>query len=389
MHGILVHEVLKGGPADKENALRVGDIIVEVDGEDVSNASFKHVLDAMRGRAGSRMQLGVLRDQKRIDVGLIRAQIALDDKRVDVEAEPFGECYIGRITLHSFYEGESGVSSEKDVKEAIAALKAKGPLGGLVLDLRNNTGGFLTQAVKVAGLFISNGVIVVSKYSDGSEKYFRTVGGRRSFDGPIVVLISRNSASAAEIVAQALQDYGVAIVAGDEQTYGKGTIQHQTITDKKSETFFKVTVGRYYTASGKSTQLHGVKADIMIPTEWQFEEVGESYLDYPLAADRIEPAFHDSLKDVDLFARKWFVQYYLPSIEPVHTEWSALIPVLKRNSEERQKLNRNYQLFLQQVREKQPRANHGANDLQMDEAVNIVKDMIYMASDRAWELQAS
>jgi len=384
--GITIHDVVKGGPAAQSGLIQSGDTIVEVNGEDVSGASFKHILDAMRGKAGSNLSLGIMREGQTFHVELTRAQISMDDKRVDVESEPFGEGYIGKVTLHSFYDGENGINSEKDLKEAIAKLKERGSLQGLVLDMRENTGGFLTQAVKVGGLFISNGIIVISKYSDGSEKYFRTVDGQRAFDGPLVVLISKNSASAAEIVAQALQDYGVAIVVGDEQTYGKGTIQHQTITDKKSDSFFKVTVGRYYTASGRSTQIHGVKSDIMIPTALHFEEIGESYLEYPLSADQTNPVFNDPLTDIDPFARKWFVKYYLPSVEPVHTEWRALLPTLRANSEERLKNNRNFQLFLKKAKERQLDLDFGSNDLPMEEAVNILKDMIYLSSEQLWEL---
>lgn len=385
IEGIHIYEVLKGGPADKSGQLQAGDTIVEVNGENVKGASFQHVLEVMRGKAGTHLNLGIARKTQRFHVELIRSQIALEDKRVDVESEPFGDGVIGKITLHSFYEGD-GVSSEKDLREAIEQLRSQGTLHGLVLDLRENSGGFLTQAVKVGGLFISSGVIVISKYSDNTIKYFRTVDGKRAYEGPLVVLISRGSASAAEIVAQALQDYGVAIVVGDEQTYGKGTIQHQTVTDKRSESFFKVTVGRYYTVSGRSTQLRGVKSDIAIPTELNFEEIGESYLEYPLSADRIDEAYEDPLTDIDPFARRWFTKYYLPQVERLHSEWSALIPRLKMNSERRLEGNRNYQLFLESMKGGAG-LGYGENDLQMEESVNILKDMIYFSCERVWEVE--
>src|SRR3984957_11805724 len=145
-------------------------------------------------------------------VELVRAKMTLDDKRVDVSTEPFGDGIIGKITLYSFYEGEDGISSEKDIRKAIEDLRAQGPLYGLVLDMRENSGGFLSQAVRVSGLFISGGVVVISKYSDGSMKFYRAVDGRRFYDGPLVVLVSKGSASATEIVAQTLQDYGVGVV---------------------------------------------------------------------------------------------------------------------------------------------------------------------------------
>ena len=113
-----------------------------------------------------------------------------------------------------------GVSSEKDIKEAIRSFREKGQLG-LVLDFRENSGGFLSQAVKVAGLFVSNGVIVISKYGKGEVHYLRNIVGRSFFNGPLVILTSKMSASASEIVAQALQDYGVGLVVGDERTFGK------------------------------------------------------------------------------------------------------------------------------------------------------------------------
>jgi len=385
--GITIQEIIKGGPAEKSGKIKEGDTIVAVDGEGVQNVSFHKVLDLMRGKEGTRTSLGLMRqtqsDPQFLTVDLTRRKITLDDKRVDVEAEPYGDGVIGRITLHSFYEGEDGLSSEKDLKNAIDELRAQGPLYGLVLDMRENGGGFLSQSVKVSGLFISSGVVVISKYSDGSVKYYRAVDGERYYDGPLVVLISRGSASATEIVAQTLKDYGVAVVVGDDQTYGKGTIQHQTVTNDRTDSFFKVTVGRYYTVSGKSTQIDGVKADITVPSEFQFEEVGEAYLDYPLPSDHVAAAFDDNLSDIDPFARKWFQKYYTPTLQKVEYKWASLVPQLKANSQKRVAQNRNFQIFLQKIKgELKPEEvlHSGSNDLQMDESVNIVKDMIFLSN---------
>ena len=103
---------------------------------------------------------------------------------------------------------------------------------------------------------------------------FRSLDGRSYYNGPLVILTSRASASAAEIVAQALQDYGTGIVVGDDRTYGKGTIQYQTVTDTGAASFFKVTVGRYYTVSGRTTQIDGVKADLVVPTPYSALAIG-------------------------------------------------------------------------------------------------------------------
>ncbi len=133
-----------------------------------------------------------------------------------------------------------------------------------------------------------------------------------------------------------------------------------------------MTVGRYDTASGRSTQIHAVKSAIIIPT--------------PLSVDHSQPLFLDPLTDIDPFARKWFVKYYLPLVEPVHTEWTSLVPILKAKCEERQKLNRNFQIFLKKIKERQMALEYGANDLQIDEAMNILKVRIYLSSEKVWEI---
>jgi carboxyl-terminal processing protease len=388
LDGVTVHDLVKGGPAEQSQALKVGDTIIEVDGKSVQNASFQHVLEVMRGKEGAAIQLGVIRagTHEKQTVKLVRAKIALDDSRVDIQSEPYGDGHIGMLTLHSFYEGENDITSEKDLKAAIKQLKEQAPLHGLVLDMRQNSGGFLTQAVKVCNLFISSGVVVISKYSDGTIRYFRATDGEKTYDGPLVVLVSKGSASAAEIVAAALQDFGVAVVVGDEHTYGKGTIQHQTVTNTKTPAFFKVTVGRYYTVSGRTTQIEGVKSDIVIPTPLHFEEVGERYLDYPVSQDRVEPAYKDNLADVDPFARKWFKKYYLPNLQQKETTWEPHINLLRENSEQRQKESQNHQNFLKRLKYQEDTSiRFGEDDLQLKESVNILKDMIYLKNEAVWE----
>ena len=168
-----------------------------------------------------------------ITVPLVREEIAVDEDRARWNYEIFDGGIIGKIKLDSFYQGDNGMTSENDVREAIKQLDKQGNLRGLILDLRENSGGFLSQAVKVAGLFITNGVVVISKYFNGEEHFYRDMDGKISYDGPLIILTSKATASAAEIVAQALQDYGVAIIVGDEHTYGKGTIQSQTVTENQ------------------------------------------------------------------------------------------------------------------------------------------------------------
>lgn len=377
INGIVVKEVLENGPAFKSGKIQEGDIIRKINGKSIEQLSFKKVLELLRGKENSLVILELETQEKIIkQVPLIRSKIVLNDKRVDVSYEAFEDGIIGKITLYSFYESKDNISSELDIKEAINNLKSKNLLG-LVLDLRENSGGFLSQAVKISGLFMSNGIVVVAKYFDNNLKYYRTFNGHKFYDGPLIILVSKCSASAAEIVAQALQDYGIAIIVGDEHTYGKGTIQHQTITGKETgkESLFKVTVGRYYTVSGKSTQISGVKADILVPSKYHESSIGERYLTSPLPEDSISPSYNDSLKDLEPFARKWFQKYYLPELQQKESQWTKLLPQLRKNSHQRISSNQNYQNFLNTLKN-YPNLVQENDDLQMEESINIMKELL-------------
>ena len=186
--------------------------------------------------------------------------MVLKETRLEKSYEPYGNGVIGHFHLFSFYQDPNS-SSAGDLKEAILEMKKKQNLKGIVLDLRNNAGGLLPQAVSVTGLFISKGVVVSVKDNTGVVQHLRNIDGQPIWTGPLIVLTNRTSASAAEIVAQTLQDYGRALVVGDPHTYGKGTFQTFTLesanygkVNPKGE--FKVTRGRYYTVSGKSPAAH-------------------------------------------------------------------------------------------------------------------------------------
>jgi carboxyl-terminal processing protease len=391
---VVVARTLEGSTSAKSGLILPEDQLIEVNGKQIANYPFEKVMEMLHGEKDAQVKLLFKRKEKGkadkiFTVSLLREEIILNNDRVDVSSEPFGNGIIGKLTLHSFYQGD-GVSSEKDVRDAIEKLKKQGNLRGLILDLRENSGGFLSQAVKVAGLFITNGVIVISKYSNGEERFYRDVDGETSYDGPLVVLTSKATASAAEIVAQALQDYGVAVIVGDEHTYGKGTIQTQTVTDNKSTSYFKVTVGKYYTVSGRTPQKNGVKADIVAPGKWSKEEIGEIYLD-SVGADTIPPSYDDSLSDVSPDVKAWYMKYYIPTLQHRVYTWDDLLPTLRKNSVYRIAHNKNYQLFLtgkvpkeggeeeeeQFSDEKKPKT-FGVDDLQMAEAVNVIKDMVLL-----------
>ncbi len=367
LDGIVVKKIQQNTPAANSGKIHEGDFLYAVNGTPIEKYSFSTVMKMLEGVEGQSVALTFKRPQAGAiyKVNLTRQMIMSDEDRVITGFVPFEDGIIGEITLHSFYKNGRGISSEGDVRKAIADLKKEGHLKGLILDLRDNSGGYLSEAVKVAGLFITNGVIVISKYHDGDKHYYRDVDGKTYYEGPLVVLISRFTASAAEIVAQALQDYGVAVIVGDDRSFGKGTIQSQTVTGDEDSSYFKVTVGKYYTVSGKTPQLKGVIADIAVPSEYVYEDIGEKYLKTHLNSDNIEPAYIDKLSDIDSEARPWFFRYYLPTLQPKKTSWQKMLPELRADSQKRLHFVSGEGYSPQQ---------------QMSEAVSIVEDMIRLHS---------
>ncbi|MBI2742695.1 MAG: PDZ domain-containing protein [Chlamydiales bacterium] len=382
VEGVIIVDLIKGGPAERCGMIAPGDFLVEIDGKSVVQDPYEEVLEKLKGDGRKEVALGVKRflnggDERLLRVNLKREKIVMQSERLSAVAEAFGDGVIAKITLPSFYESDEGSSCERDMREALRRLKVNGKIRGVVLDLRENLGGFLNQAVKVAGLFINSGVIVISKYAQGELQYLRDIDGRVYYTGPLLVLTSKASASAAEIVAQALQDYGTALVVGDERTYGKGSIQYQNVTERGPSTFFKVTVGKYYTVSGRSTQIEGVKADIVVPTAYSVYKIGERYLEYPLKNDRLPSAYVEPASELDKKKEHWW-QRSLPQTQK-QSFWTQICPLLKANSAQRLEKSKNFQTFLKSLKADTPlqkKENWGDADLQMNEAVNILKDMI-------------
>jgi carboxyl-terminal processing protease len=387
---IVVSDISDGGPAAKSGLVKINDILVEVDGKKVAGESFDKMMELVQNNKNETLSLTLKHSDAGLPtkVNLKKQEIAVQEDRVDTSFRKIKDGIIGIITLHSFYQGANGVTSENDVRKALEDFKRKGKLRGLILDLRDNSGGFLGQAVKVAGLFITNGVIVISKYFNGEEHFYRDLDGKTYYEGPFVILTSRATASAAEIVAQALQDYGVALVVGDESTYGKGTIQNQNVTGKgnKGASLFKVTVGKYYTVSGKTPQLQGVKADIVVPGVFNYEHLGEQYLEFTVPNDKIPDEYSDRFADITPNLQAWYQRYYQPTLQPKTNLWQTMLPSLRADSAKRLSRNSDYQSFLDQARSGHPvtyvrKDSHGKSrpiDFQLDEGIEIVKEMIQL-----------
>jgi carboxyl-terminal processing protease len=393
LNGFTIVRIVEGSPASQSNKLKVGDKIVAVDHEPVVGMDIVEAVELIRGPQGSNVDLTVLREardgdqatQDKINVEIVRGEIVLKESRLETSYEPYGEGIIAILHLFSFYQ-DSNSSSASDLAEAIENLKKNHQIKGIILDLRHNAGGLLPQAVAVTGLFIAKGVVVSVKDNSGQVQHLRNVENRKVWDGPLVVLTARTSASAAEIVAQTLQDYGRAIIIGDPETFGKGTFQTFTLesanfgkVNPKGE--YKVTRGRYYTVSGKSPQLVGVKADIIVPGIFSEMEIGEKYSKFPVETDQIDPNFIDELADVPAIHRNQLRKIYKTGLQTVQTTYQPYLEALKKNSEERLSQNKNYQNLLKEIAKKDDFADptdfFGQNDLQLIETGNIMKDLIY------------
>lgn len=394
LSGFTVMRLLDGGPASSGGKLRVGDRIIAVNHEPVVGMEITEAVEHIRGPQGTHVLLSILREtgegdlkrEEKLDIDIIRGEVVLKETRLEIQREPYGDGIIGILHLFSFYQ-DSSSSSALDLLDAINNLKKNHSLKGIVLDLRNNAGGLLPQAVAVTGLFIKKGIVVSVKDNTGFVQHLRNIEGKMAWDGPLVVLTNRASASAAEIVAQTLQDYGRALVIGDETTYGKGTFQTFTLeatnygkVNPKGE--YKVTRGRYYTVSGKSPQLVGVKADIIVPGQYSQLDLGEKFAKYPLENDHIAPNFDDDLADISPVHRNQLVRFYKFDLQMILNTYQPYLSTLKKNSEARISLNKNYQNFIKEISNKdlfaETQESYGQSDLQMTETLNIMKDLIFL-----------
>lgn len=400
LNGFSVVKVIEGGPAANGKELKAKDRIIAVNGEPVVGMDIEDAVELIRGEENTPVTLTVIREVKeddkvkeeKKDIVIKRGEVVLKESRYNSDFEPFGNGIIAHLKLFTFYQDQES-SSADDLTKAIKELKDKHQLKGVVLDLRYNTGGLLSQAVEVAGLFITKGVIVSIKDNTGAVQHLRDLDGKTVWDGPLIVLVNRASASASEIVAQALQDYGRALIVGDDHTYGKGSFQTFTLNTTKNaqvlpEGEYKVTRGRYYTVSGKTPQLVGVLSDIVIPGTLSQMEIGEKYAKYPLENDKIKDNFDDDLSDVPFTQRAKIRLLYKFDLQKKLDLYKPYIEVLQANTNYRMEHDKDYQTFLKQLKKDQEEGDEmaaqdaeeefGKNDLQLIETYNVMKDLLYL-----------
>lgn len=327
--------LVPAGPAQKQGELQPSDLIIAVgqgeEGpmENVIGWRLDEVVDLIRGPRETTVRLEVIpgknkMDQRRV-VAIQRNQVKLEEQSAQSEIIKVEDVdgrirKLGVIDIPAFYidfaalrRGDPNYkSTTRDVSALIADLQAEG-VDGLVIDLRNNGGGSLQEANDLTGLFIEYGPTVQIRSAE--RRVWRDGKRRRSayYEGPVAVLINRLSASASEIFAGAMQDYGRGIVVGD-RSFGKGTVQSLL---ELPEGQLKVTESKFYRISGDSTQHRGVVPDIVFPSLFDHDEIGESSLDYALNWDQISPVRH---RDYNQFGT------LIPTLDRLHTQRAANDP---------------------------------------------------------------
>jgi len=316
---IKVVRIIPGSASARQGQLGAEDIILAVGEKDqepveVTDMRLRDAVRLIRGPKGTEVRLTVRKPIGTKDIiPIVRDVVQIEEAFVKQTVLEVDGKKIGYIIIPSFYRdfeksraGDGGRNSTDDTRAAILALKKQG-VDGIVLDLRNNGGGSLVDAVDITGLFIDSGPVVQVKNSYGLKRILEDDDATLVYGGPLVVLVNHFSASASEIVAAALQDYKRAVIVGGKHTHGKGTVQ--TIIDlnenipllhlKRYDDLgaLKATIQKFYRIDGGSTQYRGVEPDIVLPSLFQNLESGEQYLDYSLPWDQDDPAEFEKYSD--------------------------------------------------------------------------------------------
>jgi carboxyl-terminal processing protease len=326
-----IESLIPGGPADKSKQINKDERIIAVAQSNqppvnVVDMELSKVVELIRGPKGTQVQLTLVEKDNpasRHMVVLTRDEIKLEDQEaksrlIELPDDHGGTNRIGVISVPSFYfptdmGGNGGHSKQSYISADVAKLLKKleqEKVAGVILDMRNNPGGSLEEAIQFTGLFIKEGPVVLARNSEGQVQMDAISNSAALYSGPLVVLINRASASAAEIAAAALQDYGRAVIVGDISTHGKGTVQNLTPLDKfiwpatptatNDPGTLKITIRKFYRINGESTQLKGVVPDIILPDVLNYRtDIGESALENPLPYDTNAPVAYDKLNLVE------------------------------------------------------------------------------------------
>lgn len=360
---IVIGTLVVGAPAWKSKQISEGDEILKVkskkteDPVNVAGMLSDEAVRLIRGEKGTEVVLTLKKKDGSIkEVKMIREEVAIEDtfaRSIIVDA-PNGKKY-GFINLPSFnanFEDEKGRNASDDIKAELLKLKAQN-VDGIILDLRNNGGGSLTEVVDIMGLFMNNGPVVQVKDGSGRIQVLRNKQNAPIWTGPLVIMQNELSASASEILAGAMKDYGRAVIVGSPNSYGKGTVQtfvelNRFLNTNDDFGSIKLTIQKFYRINGKSTQLKGVESDIPMKDVFSYEEIGERY---------------------DKFALPWD-QLNTTNFTPLN---SGGFPILAKNSQARLAQNKNYQLLLESAQWKEQLDKEERVTLNMKEFEDVMK----------------
>lgn len=317
----VVNDIVAGGAAEKDGRLKVGDKIVAVGQEegdfvDVVEMKLTRVVRLIRGPGGTKVRLKVVNATGEPgEILLVRQKVELKNQEVKGEiidsADRLGQpgLKLGVINIPSFYRDFAGAqqgqedfkSTARDVYDVLKEFEKKGGVDAIIIDLRMNGGGALSEAIEVTGMFIDKGPVVQVKEQNGSTKpHNDDDGGEMAYRGPLVVLCNRLSASASEIFAAAIKDYRRGLIVGDVTTHGKGTVQNvMPVSNRLFNVFnnqnlgaLKLTIQQFYRVNGDSTQNRGVESDVVLPSLLDHMDLGESFMENALEFNQINPAQH-------------------------------------------------------------------------------------------------
>lgn len=400
--GAEIQGIVVGGPADKQGELKLNDRIIAVaqgDGEfvDVKYLKLQKIVDMIRGEKNTTVRIKIVPADdpsgNRI-IAIARDEVPLKEKLANAELlvtpPDLGKTLkVGWINLSNFYADmeNNTVSTSVDVERLLRRLM-KEKIDGLVLDLRDNGGGSLDEAIKLTGLFIPAGPVVQAKDWRGSITWRDCENEKPVYDGPMIVLINKASASASEILAAALQDYRRALIVGDKSSFGKGTVQTilpverymPFFSDKKGAGDLKVTIQKFYRIAGGSTQLKGVESDIPLPSIRDVLDIGESAAENPLPYDTIPP------RKYPLFRKDPFpideINARVKSRVAASPEFQNIVEESKRLKE---KIDRNTISLNLQEREKERLDTEARRDKQTEERAKRAKEVAERIKDNGFK----
>ena len=360
---IKIGTLVVGAPAWKSKQISEGDEILKVKSKkdeepiNVTGMLVDEAVRFIRGEKGSEVVLTLRKKDGSIkEVKMIREEVAIEDTfaRSIIVNSPNGKKY-GFINLPGFnadFEDVKGRNASDDIKAELIKLKAQN-VEGIILDLRNNGGGSLTEVVDIMGLFMKNGPVVQVKDGNGKIQVLKNKQNDPIWTGPLVIMQNELSASASEILAGAMQDYGRAVIVGSPQSFGKGTVQTFVELNRflnTSDDFgaLKLTIQKFYRVNGKSTQLKGVDSDIPMKDIFTYEEIGERYDNYALPWDQVSTSGFAPLNTLNM---------------------SNLV----NNSAKRLTQNKNYQLLLESAQWKEKLDKEEKVTLNLKEFESLMK----------------